>query len=72
MTFLDTGIIAGAPLQSCPEHEACLTAVQQSAQPFTDAHAIAETFATLIGYYKVPAEAATELTLSLRESVVVE
>ncbi|HUF62827.1 MAG TPA: PIN domain-containing protein [Verrucomicrobiales bacterium] len=72
MTFLDTGIIVGALLQSHPEHEACLAAIEQSACPFTDAHAIAEAFATLTGYYRVPAEAATELTWSLRESVLVE
>jgi predicted nucleic acid-binding protein len=72
MTFLDTGIMVGAVLKSHPEHVACLEALEDSAQPFTDAHALAETFATLTGFYKVPTGAATELTLSLREVVVVE
>lgn len=39
---------------------------------FTNAHALAETFSALTGFYKVPAEAATELTLGLRELVLVE
>jgi predicted nucleic acid-binding protein len=65
MTFVDTGIMVGALLKSHPEHMVCLAAVEDSEQPFTNAHAIAETFATLTGFYKVPTEAATELTLSL-------
>ena len=72
MTFLDTGIMVGAVLKSHPEHVACLSAVEDSVRPFTNAHALAETFATLTGFYKVPTEAATELTLSLRDSIQVE
>jgi predicted nucleic acid-binding protein len=72
MTFLDTGIMVGALLESHPEHEACLVALEASVRPFTNAHALAETFATLSGFYKVPTDAATELTLSLRDSVAVE
>jgi predicted nucleic acid-binding protein len=40
--------------------------------PFTNAHALAETFATLTGFYKVPTEAATELTLGLQGTIAVE
>jgi predicted nucleic acid-binding protein len=72
MTFLDTGIMVGAVLKSHPEHEVCLAALEDSAQPFTNAHAIAETFATLTGFYKVPTESATELALSLRDSLAIE
>ena len=72
MTFLDTGIMVGAVLKSYPEHGVCLAALEDSTRPFTNAHALAETFATLTGFYKVPAAAATELTLSLRDSVAVE
>jgi predicted nucleic acid-binding protein len=72
MTFLDTGIMVGAVLKSHPEHAACLGALEDSARPFTNAHAIAEAFATLTGFYKVPTDAATELTLSLRDSLMVE
>jgi len=72
MTFLDTGILVGAVLQKHPEHAASLDAVEQSEQPFTDAHALAETFATLTGFYKVPTAAAIELTLGLKSSVTVE
>jgi predicted nucleic acid-binding protein len=72
MTFLDTGIMVGAVLKLHPEHEVCLAAVEESVQPFTNAHAMAETFATLTGFYKVPTDVATELTLSLRDSVAVE
>ena len=72
MTFLDTGIMVGAVLKSHPEHAACLAALEDSLRPFTNAHTMAETFATLTGFYKVPTDAATELTLSLRDSVVME
>jgi predicted nucleic acid-binding protein len=72
MTFLDTGIMVGAVLKSHPEHGVCLSALEDSVRPFTDAHALAEAFATLTGFYKVPTEAATELTLGLRHSIEVE
>ena len=72
MTFLDTGIMVGAILKSHPEHAVCLAALEDSTRPFTNAHVIAETFATLTGFYKVPTDVATELTLSLRNSFVVE
>ncbi len=72
MTFLDTGIVVGAVLRSHPEHAACLSALEDSDRPFTNAHALAETFATLTGFYKVPADAAAELTLSLLDLVDVE
>jgi predicted nucleic acid-binding protein len=72
MTFLDTGILVGAVLEQHPEHAACLEAVEESEAPFTDAHALAETFATLTGFYKVPVVAAAELTLSLKSSLLVE
>jgi len=72
MTFLDTGILVGALLEKHPEHPQCLRAVQKSEAPFTDTHALAETFATLTGFYKVPAAVAAELTLNLKSSVAVE
>ena len=72
MTFLDTGILVGAILESHPEHGVCLATLEDSDRPFTNAHALAETFATLTGFYKVPVEAASELTLALQDSLVVE
>jgi predicted nucleic acid-binding protein len=54
MTFVDTGILVGALLERHPEHGACREALEQSEAPFTDAHALAETFARLSGFYKVP------------------
>src|SRR6266571_7113556 len=72
MTFLDTGILVGAVLERHPEHEQCLTAFGQYPDCFTDAHALAETFATLTGFYKVPAGAAVEVTLGLREKIAIE
>jgi predicted nucleic acid-binding protein len=72
MTFLDTGILVGVLLRKHPEHERCRAAFEQYDDVFTDAHALAETFATLSGFYKVPPHAATELTLSLRETLEVE
>jgi predicted nucleic acid-binding protein len=72
MTFLDTGILVGALLEKHPEHAACREALEESETPFTDAHALAETFATLTGFYKVPVAAAAELTLGLKSSLPVE
>jgi predicted nucleic acid-binding protein len=72
MTFLDMGILVGAVLTSHPQHEVCVGALEDSDRPFTNAHAIAETFATLSGFYKVPTDVATELTLALQESLEVE
>jgi predicted nucleic acid-binding protein len=72
MTFLDTGILVGALLSSHPEHAACRSALEDSESPFTNAHAIAETFATLTGFYKVPTAAATEMTLDLRNFLSIE
>jgi predicted nucleic acid-binding protein len=72
MTFLDTGILVGAILQSHPQHEACSEGLARALRPFTNAHALAETFATLTGFYKVPTDAATELTLGVQEAVAVE
>ena len=72
MTFLDTGILVAAVLETHPEHEVCLSALEDSERPFTNGHVLAETFATLTGFYKVPTDAAAELTLELRDSVEVE
>jgi predicted nucleic acid-binding protein len=72
MTFLDTGILVGAVLRSHSQHEACLAAVEDALKPFTNARAVAETFATLTGFYKLPTEAAAELILGLRDSPIVE
>ncbi len=72
MTFLDTGILVGALLEQHPEHDACLEALEESEAPFTDAHALAETFATLTGFYRVPGAAAAELTLDLTTILAVE
>ena len=71
MTFLDTGIIVGALLESHPEHAACRSALEDSQRSFTNAHALAETFATLTGFYKVPTDVAAELTLGLCDSIQV-
>ena len=72
MTFLDTGILVGALLENHPDHLACREALAESEAPFTDAHALAETFATLTGFYKVPVAAAAQLTQSLKSSLVIE
>jgi len=72
MTFLDTGILVGAVLASHEQHAACRAAIEDCERPFTNAHALAESFATLTGFYKVPVEAATELILGLVESIAVE
>ncbi len=72
MTFLDTGILVGAVLEKHPEHKRCLAAFAQHRNCFSDAHALAETFATLTGFYKVPTEIATELTLDLRQRLVIQ
>jgi predicted nucleic acid-binding protein len=72
MTFLDTGILVGALLERHPEHTQCRAALEQYPDGITDAHALAETSATLTGFYKVPTQAATELTLGLKRIIKVE
>lgn len=72
MTFLDTGILVGALLATHNEHKVCVAALEEAERPFTNAHALAESFATLTGFYKVPSDAAAEMTLSLSESITVE
>lgn len=72
MTFLDTGILVGAVLERHPEHGQCVAALDQFSDCFTDAHALAETFATLTGFYKVPTQSAAELTLGLGEILGIE
>lgn len=69
MTFLDTGILAGAVLERHPEHAQCRAAFLHYRDAFSDAHALAETFATLSGFYKVPPEVATELTLAIAKVI---
>lgn len=49
-----------------------MEAIEESEAPFTDAHALTETFATLTGFYRVPVAAAAELTLALKLIVTVE
>jgi predicted nucleic acid-binding protein len=72
MTFVDTGVLVGAVLQHHPEHPACREALENLERPFSDAHALAECFATLTGFFKVPVQAAAELTLGLLELISVE
>jgi predicted nucleic acid-binding protein len=72
MTFLDTGILVGALLEKHPEHKPCAAAFEQFPDCFTNFHALAETFATLTGFYKVPTQAAAELTLGLKERLEVK
>jgi len=72
MTFLDTGILVGAVLERHPEHGPRVAALRQFSDGFSDAHVLAETFATLTGFYKVPTQVATELTLGLRHALHVE
>jgi predicted nucleic acid-binding protein len=59
-------------LRSHPEHQACLSALEDFERPFTNAHALAETFATLTGFFKVPTDVASELTLGLRDLIEVD
>jgi predicted nucleic acid-binding protein len=72
MTFLDTSTLVGAVLEKHPQHAPCLRTLRESANLVTNAHALAETFATLTGFYKVPSEAAAELTLGLHALLEVE
>jgi predicted nucleic acid-binding protein len=72
MTFLDTSALAGAVLDEHPQHVSCRHALEHSNNPITDSHALAELFATLTGFYKVPTEAAAELVLGLEALVRIE
>jgi predicted nucleic acid-binding protein len=72
MTFLDTSILVGVVLGKHPQHAPCLRALAAASDAVSDLHALAETFATLTGFYKVPAEAAAELTLGLKSLLKIE
>ena len=72
MTFVDTGILVGALLSNHVQHESCLSALEECDKPFTNAHALAEAFSTLTAHFKVPPDAAAEMTLSVSESILVE
>jgi predicted nucleic acid-binding protein len=72
MTFVDTGVLAGAVLEQHPDHKACRAAVTQYRDVFTDAHALAETFSMLTGFYKLAADIAAKATLDLRKIMRVE
>jgi hypothetical protein len=58
-------------LERHPQPAECLRALQGPEMLVTDAHALAETFATLTGFYKVPTEVAAELTLGLKTLIQV-
>jgi predicted nucleic acid-binding protein len=72
ITYLDTSVLVGALLQEHPQHENCTRALNGADNPHTCAHALAETFATLTGSYKVPNDVAAELTLELKRTVTIE
>ena len=71
-TFVDTGILVGALLLEHPEHAACESVLAGNTDVFTDAHCLAEVFATLTGFYKVPTAESSELTLTLCDVLRVE
>jgi predicted nucleic acid-binding protein len=52
MTFVDTGILVGALLEKQPEHRQCLAALELYTDCVAGAHALAEVFATLTGFYE--------------------
>jgi len=54
MTFLHTGVMVWAVLESHPDHAVCLATLEDSTRPLINTHALAENFATLAGFYKVP------------------
>jgi len=64
--------MVAAVLESHPEHTACLSALSDFKRPFTNAHVLAEAFATVTGFFRVPTETAAELTLGLCDSIEVE
>ena len=72
MTFFDTSALAGALLDQHPEHAPCRRALDEAETPICNAHVLAETFATLTGFYKLPVEAAAELVLGLHAVVEIE
>jgi predicted nucleic acid-binding protein len=72
MTFLDTSTLVGSVLKEHPQHDSCKAALEGATRPCSNAHALAETFATLTGFYKVPVEVAAALTLGLKEVIGIE
>jgi predicted nucleic acid-binding protein len=72
MTFVDTGVMVGASLETHSRHKDCLTALNEAIAPFTNAHALAEIFSTLSGFYKVRVDIASELVLGISDAVDVQ
>ena len=72
MTFFDTSALVGLLLASHPKHKECYALFEGTRERHTNAHALAEVFSTLTGFYKVPTDVATELTLGLLERLEVE
>jgi predicted nucleic acid-binding protein len=71
ITYLDTSVLVGVLLEEHPQHEDCVRALNSADDAHSCAHALAETFATLTGFYKVPNDAAAELALSLNAVITV-
>jgi predicted nucleic acid-binding protein len=72
MTFFDTSALVGMLLQSHPRHKECFSLFEGTRGRITNSHALAEVFSTLTGFYKVPNDAAAELTLGLLEKLDIE
>ena len=72
MTFFDTSALVGVLLQSHPRHRECFALFEKTRERITCAHALAEVFSTLTGFYKVSNDVAAELTLGLLEKIKVE
>lgn len=72
MTFFDTSALVGVLLQSHPRHRECFALFESTRDRVTNAHALAEVFSTLTGFYKVSNDIAAELTLALMDKLKVE
>lgn len=68
-TYFDTVVLVGALLREHPRHSNCLALINNTSDPWSCAHALAEAFSTLTGSYKVPNSQAAELILGLKEAI---
>lgn len=69
--YFDSSVLVGSLLARHPQHKLCIALLEAVPDKISCAHALAETFATLTGTYKVPNDTAARQTVELRAAVEV-
>lgn len=72
MNYFDSSSLAGSLLAKHPQPKRCAALFEPMPDKIGCAHALAETFVTLTGTYKVPSDMAARQILELRRDMEVE